>query len=445
MQGRCWIAVGVVLAAMIVVSRPVRAEEQVETYPDGARQSVYTVTADGTRNGPFKEYHPNGKLKAAGSYRHGKRNGPYTERDPGGRIKLRATYRKGELTGAYLEFAEDGKPLRKAAYRNGKLHGAQQEFVDGALVKDEVWLDGQLLIPRSSGQIAAALTAIKKMPIESVGRPPEVGPAIKAVLQDPGLQAKREDAVRLLMGYRSICGLPYADIKLDWTYVAHAVAAAKMLARIGKLDHTPANPGMPEAEYRFAYKGTSCSNLSDGGSLVESVRMFMHDSDPGNIDRLGHRRWCLNPAMLKTGFGSSGGYTAMWSFDRSRGEIPDYDYVAFPPRGLCPSASFGDDYAWSISLNPEKYQCPVESAVKVQVVPARLNLRQATLEKASSPLAMNYFKVNTDGFGIANCIIFRPQGVRVAPGAAYWVRITGLSDASGAETSIEYLVAFIGL
>ena len=34
-----------------------------------------------------------------------------------------------------------------------------------------------------------------------------------------------------------------------------------------------ANPGMPETEYRFAYKGTASSNLATVGSPVESVRI----------------------------------------------------------------------------------------------------------------------------------------------------------------------------
>src|SRR5262249_50213938 len=96
-------------------------------------------------------------------------------------------------------------------------------------------------------------------------------------------------------------------------------AAVQLLAKIGHLDHTPKNPGLPEDEYKLAYKGTSHSNLGQGfRSLANAVDDWMWDSDGGNIDRVGHRRWCRNPAMQKTGFGGSGKSTAMWAFDMGR-------------------------------------------------------------------------------------------------------------------------------
>jgi len=84
--------------------------------------------------------------------------------------------------------------------------------------------------------------------------------------------------------------------------------------------------------------------------------------------------------------------------------------------------------AWSVSLNPGKYQPPAEASVKVKVVPAWFDPRRGTLEKAAQSLELNYFKVNLDGFAIPNCIIFRPAGVKVAAGASYWVEIRGLKS-----------------
>ena len=64
------------------------------------------------------------------------------------------------------------------------------------------------------------------------------------------------------MAYRCICGLPYRDMVLDWTYTAHAEAASDLLARLNKgLTHTPENPGMPDEEYRLGAVGRSSSNL----------------------------------------------------------------------------------------------------------------------------------------------------------------------------------------
>lgn len=441
-----WRRWGVLAAAMALAPGAGRAAEKVETYADGTQKSVYTVTAEGLRSGPFKEFHPSGKLKTQGSHRSGKLTGPLKSFHANGRVKLRASYRDGQPAGPYLEHSEDGTLLRRANYRDGKRHGPQQEFAQGQPVKDEVWLDGQLLIPRSAEMIAAELAAIKKAPVEIVGQTPAgVSTEVQQALRNAKLHAQREAGLRALMAYRCICGLPYRDLKLDRTHTAHAQAAAQLMARTGQLEHRPPNPGMPNAEYRFALLGTISSCLSGHGSAALSVQAFMDDSDRSNIDRLAHRRWCLNPAMLKTGFGSLGNFTAMWGVDSSRTEIPDYDFVAFPPRGFVPTECFGENYAWSVSLNRKKYRPPDARAVKVLVSPARLNLRSGTLAKGPAALPLDYFNVSREPFGTAHCIIFRPRGVRVKAGTAYWVQIRGIADSSGGPAAVEYLVAFFAL
>jgi hypothetical protein len=429
---------------------PTRKErELVETYPDGKKKAVYALGPDGVKTGPFKEFYPDGKTKAEGSYKQDKLHGPYKAFHPNGKLQIRAVYREGQYHGQVEEFGEDGLLKTRANYKEGQYHGLVQHYEGKQLVQEEFWLDGQLILPRSPGILAAELAAIQKMPVETVGQLPSQTPAVvlKAI-KDPAAHARREAALRVLMNFRCLCGVPYKDLKLDWTYIAHCEAASYLLSKVGKLEHTPANPGLPDAEYRFGFEGTSKSNLhfSTGeASPIEAVRGFMDDSDPKNIEAVGHRRWCLNPAMLKTGFGSGWGYTAMWSMDGSRTQIPDYDFVAFPPRGLVPAASFKSHYAWSVSLNPKKYQTPDATAVKVQILPAKLSLKPPGLEKAPVPLPIGYFHVDTGGFGIPNCIIFRPAGFKVVPGSAYWVEITGLKTASGQDTKLGYLVAFIAL
>ena len=114
----------------------------------------------------------------------------------------------------------------------------------------------------------------------------------------------------------------------------------------------------------------------------------MDDSDQGNIDLVGHRRWRLNPKMARTGFGCGGRFGVMWSFDSDRKEVPDYAFVAFPPRGLTPVSVFKESMAWSVSLNPDKYQSPQQESVKVTVVPVRFQPRQGTLQKGPQPLEL---------------------------------------------------------
>ncbi len=308
-----------------------------------------------------------------------------------------------------------------------------------------------MLIPRSVAIIRKTLAEIEKMPIKTVGQWPADMPAsIKDAVASAESQDAREQAVRMLMGYRYLCDLPWRDIMLDRTYIAHTEAASQLLLKVGTLTHTPKNPGLPEAEYQFGYRGTIRSNLqySSNGTISDiphTVKGYMDDSDPSNIEMVGHRRWCLNPKMLKTGFGSSGLYSAMYSLDNSRENVPDYDHIAFPTPGMTPVEWFKKHYAWNISLNPSKYSAPEQGKVKARIFPARYSSNTGKVDKAAAPLPMNMLKVSNIGMGIRYCIIFRPVLEAINPGASYVVEITGVKDASGTDIKIEYLVAFFQL
>jgi hypothetical protein len=52
---------------------------------------------------------------------------------------------------------------------------------------------------------------------------------------------------------------------------------------------------MDDKRYQQGVEGAGHSNLAVSGAVVDSVDNYMDDSDPGNVGRLGHRRWCLNP------------------------------------------------------------------------------------------------------------------------------------------------------
>jgi hypothetical protein len=163
--------------------------------------------------------------------------------------------------------------------------------------------------------------------------------------------------------------VPHADLALVDTFNRHADAGSKLCERIGRLDHTPENPGLPEDEYAFAYTGTSRSNLFQGNGMPGSVPAYMDDSDARNIDRVGHRRWCLNPAMVKTGFGASGVFAAMWAHDASRKDVPDFDYVAYPAMGYMPDYYFGARHAWSRQFPAAPARPPALATARAAPVP----------------------------------------------------------------------------
>jgi hypothetical protein len=154
---------------------------------------------------------------------------------------------------------------------------------------------------------------------------------------------------------------------------------------------------------------------------VECVDGWMNDSDPSNIAVVGHRRWCLNPRMLKSAFGADGNYAAMHAHDGSRKQVPDWDIVAYPARGWMPAELFGPRHAWSVSLNPDQYAPPAKAEVKAEIRPAG---EKGTPDGA--PLRLDYFNVDNGGFGTGAAVIFRPEGTSFKTNQRYAVEITGL-------------------
>jgi uncharacterized protein YkwD len=256
--------------------------------------------------------------------------------------------------------------------------------------------------------------------------------------QPEGLAGEREAALRRLNAYRYLAGVPH-DVFLDGEYDKAAQAGAGLCERIGRLDHTPANPGMPEDEFRYAYRGTSRSNLGQGYRTLErAVDGWMDDSAAANREIVGHRRWCLNPAMKKTGFGHAGAFTAMYSFDGSRMPVPNFDFVAWPARGPIPVSYFRTGQVWTISLNPRKYDRPGMAAKP------KLWELGPDGKKADEPLPLDFTKVDTAPFGIANCIIFRLAKLEIAPGKRVLVEIEGVTARAGVKApAVRFEVEFI--
>jgi uncharacterized protein YkwD len=245
-------------------------------------------------------------------------------------------------------------------------------------------------------------------------------------------------ALRRLNAYRFLCGVP-ADVRFDDEQAKYAQAGAELLAKIGRLDHQPENPGLPDEEYQAGLRGTSHSNIYWGtdSSPRMAIEYFMHDSDEHNIARLGHRRWCLNPSMLTTGFGHSGVYVCMWSFDRSRRDIPDWQIIAYPCRGFVPVNYFSADRAWSVTVNPQHF-APPTADFEVKISP--LDRKMA----AGEPLEIELKGFNDIWMGPPNVMIFRPKNLDMTPGRRYSVEINTAAKV-GAPATLRYIVEFVDL
>lgn len=269
-----------------------------------------------------------------------------------------------------------------------------------------------------------------------------------AVPYAPG--AVREELLQQLTdrlnALRAMAGLPAAALDAD--LCENAQYGAVLLAA-SNFSHRPTQPADMENEfYQKGYAATTTSNLYAGLGLMATADGFMDDSDGGNVSRLGHRRWQLNPSLGKVGFGyalSSGSYrryTVEKVFDRS-GTYGDYDFVGWPASGYFPSDSFGWNVAWSVTLNPRKYATPDMSRVKVTLRRESDGAEQTFSGDESYKAASSgaYFNVDTGGYGVDNCIIFRPDWTEAYEGV-YTVEITGLTDRSGDPAELTYQVDF---
>jgi hypothetical protein len=275
--------------------------------------------------------------------------------------------------------------------------------------------------------------------------PPATQPPFQAGALQPGVL---DDGLRMLNFVRYLAHLP-DDVTLDASYTTLAQHAAVINAYYGQLNHKPARPdGMAESFYELAFKGSSQSNLGAGfRSPADAIhRGYMDDSDPSNIDRLGHRRWILSPRMGKVGFGwvaSSdryGAFDALYVFDASRAPDPAFTHWAWPSAGYFPTSFFGPDQAWSVGIDPAKVQ--VSSGVTV-------TLTRESDQKSwsfSTAKADGYFRVDTAGYGYTQAIIFRPEGLaQIGAEESFQVTVGGLTDKTGAPFPLQYRVTFFQL
>jgi hypothetical protein len=143
--------------------------------------------------------------------------------------------------------------------------------------------------------------------------------------------------------------------------------------------------------------------------------------------------------MGKTGFGANGNYAAMYAWDGSNKDVPDWDFVSYPARGYMPTQLFGAKQAWSVSLNRAKFQPPVEAQVKVT-----LKAADARLAPTGPELKLDYYHVDLGGFGSGPAIIFRPAAFALTEGA-FVVEIAGVKPKSGEAEPLRFVVHFFNV
>ncbi len=269
--------------------------------------------------------------------------------------------------------------------------------------------------------------------------PVTVAPYAAGALSDE----TQQNALAVLNSVRYIAGIPY-NVTLDTTYISKVQAGTLINYLNQKLTHSPDRPsGMSDDLYQLGCSGTGSSNI-EGGSGTSArplgnsiVSGWMGDGDASNIDRVGHRRWCLNPSMGKTGFGSvwgpNGCYSAMYSFDRSN-TSHGVSVVAWPAQNM-PTEYFAVNSPWSISR-----QAAFDSGTTIKLTRAS-DQRVWNFTSPGTTGADGYYNISNAGYGQTGCLIFRPSGITgYYEGDSYQVQVT-----ENSQVVIEYTVDFFDI
>lgn len=218
-----------------------------------------------------------------------------------------------------------------------------------------------------------------------------------------GISQKVQDAVNSLNQYRYLCGVP-EEVEADKEMVEQATDAAQACKKNGELSHDIGH-------------STDICNLANGADMRSSVQQYIDDFGPNNKVSRGHRRWCLNPPMGKTGFGEDGAYSAMVSIDQS-GKHHMRESWAYPGKGFFPK-KYVHGNAWSLYLTQK---APKYTELKVEVYELKKRPEKAFSSNEEIPgkaLPVVYISC------YENAINFEPQDEPLTDRGIYWVRING--------------------
>ncbi len=256
----------------------------------------------------------------------------------------------------------------------------------------------------------------------------------------------RTDGVNMINFGRYLAGLP-RDVTLSATRNSNGQYGSVLLSA-STFSHTPPKPAdMDDSFYAIGYAATSSSNIGGGYATSWSFQKgCLDDDDAGNITRVGHRRWLLNPRMLYTGIGYAEGYHTTYAFDSSRTSTVDYDFVAWPSAGVFP-VDFASRYTpWSITLNPAKYDWDATRTGHTVTMRRVSDGKTWTLDAADTNTSGEYFNADFGGYGVANAFIFRPDPATIAytPGDQFDITFSGGIYAEGTRTpvTVTYRTSF---
>jgi len=102
------------------------------------------IDVEGKRWGEWKDYYPDGNLRAVGSYTDNLRSGKWTFYFNNNNIEQKGEYIKGKENGIWTWYYENGNIWREESYFSGKEDGDMVEYLeDGRIITRGDWVDGE--------------------------------------------------------------------------------------------------------------------------------------------------------------------------------------------------------------------------------------------------------------------------------------------------------------
>lgn len=281
-------------------------------------------------------------------------------------------------------------------------------------------------------------------------------PAVRAPYAEGRLTDEAiRDAVNYLNFIRWLADLE--PVKASEIYNYQCQHGAVLLAALDYVDHNAPRPDdMDKNFYDSAHLATSSGNVARfnwmrDSIIREGIAYFVRDDGDQNLPTLGHRRWALNPVMGSTGFGlanavSGMSYVVMYAHDLGNPDAA-WDSVRWPAAGAFPAELMHENLAWSVTLNPEKYDLE-SSEIEVTLQEDDLGLKYAFRPVEGE--GDGFCAVNLERYGAGGCVIFRPDfsgsGFTDYQQNQRWrVHIGGLKTRSGETVSMDYAVEMISL
>ena len=113
-------------------------------YKSGVMVGEGIVKEDGDRQGPWKDYYPDGSVRAEGNYENGKQVGEWKFYYQGGKLEQKGKFSKsGKLEGTWKWFFDNGQLQREESFRAGLKDGLSTTYDEsGKVVEEGEFIDG---------------------------------------------------------------------------------------------------------------------------------------------------------------------------------------------------------------------------------------------------------------------------------------------------------------